>query len=146
MKRFSFPLDSYLNLLRHRLDAAAARLTELRGSKRESLQRSEALLQQRQDALGQLGGEQVLTGSHLASLDAWRSSLAQKVEDAMRVAFELDGPIEEAAVEVAALRRRVELFDRLRQRRLSDHRRIEDRESEQLAAELHLGSLRRRGV
>lgn len=146
MKRFSFPLDSYLNLLRQRLDAAAARLTELRGSKRESLQRSESLLQQRQDALGQLSGEHILTGSHLTGLDVWRSGLSKKAADTRRAAVELDVPIEEAAVEVASLRRRVELFDRLRQRRLSDHRRIEDREAEQLAAELYLGSLRRRGV
>ena len=146
MKRFSFPLDSYLNLLRHRLDAAAARLTELRGSKRESLQRSEALLQQSQDALGQLSGEHILTGSHLTGLDVWRSGLSKKAADTRRAAVELDVPIEEAAVEVASLRRRIELIDRMRKRRLSDHRRIADREAEQLAAELHLGSLRRRSV
>ncbi len=145
MKRFIFPLDSYRDLLRSQLDAAEARLADLRGAKKESLQAGDTLLQQRQDALAQLGGK-ALDGGQLASLDAWRIGLAQKAEDAVRVAVDLDGPIQEVAVEVAALRRRVELFDRLRQRRLSDHMRIEDREAEQLAAELHLGSLRRRGV
>jgi hypothetical protein len=145
MKRFSFPLDSYRDFLRSQLDAAEARLAELRGVKKESLQAGDTVLQRRQDALDQLGGK-ALDGGHFANLDAWRSSLAHKVEDVMRVSFELDGPIEEAAVEVASLRRRIELIDRLRQRRLSDHRRIENREAEQLAAELYLGSLRRRGV
>ena len=100
MKRFIFPLDSYRDWLRSQLDAAEARLADLRGAKKESLQASDALLQQRQDALAQLGGK-ALDGGHLASLDAWRSGLAQKAEDAVRVAVDLDGPIQASLVSLA---------------------------------------------
>jgi hypothetical protein len=144
MKRFRFSLDSYLRLLRRQMEEAEARLVQLRTKQAESQQTADGSRRQRQDALAEWTSRPTIHGGELATLDAWRTGLAQRALNSERQATEMNGPIEQATAQATALRRRVELIDRLRKRRLADHRRLEDRESEQLAAELFLGNLRRR--
>jgi flagellar biosynthesis chaperone FliJ len=146
MRRFRFPLDSYLRLLRQQVESAEARLAKLRAQQHACTQRADELMAQRHGALADNTGQSVLDGAVLASLDRWRTGLAQQSANCLRDAGALEGPLQEAMVEIQALKRRVELMERLRERRSTEHRRQEDREAEQIASELYLGNLHRRGV
>lgn len=146
MKRFRFPLDSYLRLLRQQVEGVEARLANLRAQQRNCFAHADDLVAQRHGALADSTGQSVLDGAALASLDRWRSGLAQHAAHARQKAEALDGPIHDVTLEMKALKRRVELVERLRERRLAEHRRQEDREAEQIASELYLGNLHHRRV
>lgn len=138
MNRFRFPLDSYLALLRRQMDAAEAKSSELRAKQLAARRQSMTLLQQRQAALEHLSQTEPVSGEQLRGLDAWRVSLADNAIAAQRAADELDGPIRQAKMHALELRRRVELLAKLREQRLTEHRRLENRQIERTAAELHL--------
>lgn len=140
MKRFRFPLDPYLALLRREMDAAEAKCAELRGKQQAARRQSDAFLQQRQAALERLSQTEPIGGEELRGLDAWRASLAENALAAQRAAEKLDGPIRQAKAHALEIRRRVELLSKLREQRLAEHRRLEDRHVEQTAAELHLAA------
>ena len=144
MKRFRFPLDPYLSLLRREMDAAEANSVGLRAKQQAARRQSDELLQQRQAALERLSQAVPTVGEQLRRLDAWRASLAEKAIAAQQAADKLDRPIQQATMHALEVRRRVELLSKLREQRLSQHRRLEDRRIEQTAAELHLANRHRR--
>ena len=146
MKRFRFPLDTYLRLLRQQVEGAEAQVAKLRDQQRACTQRADDLTAQRHGALVDNTGQSILEGSALLALDHWRTGLAQQSANSLREAKALQEPLREAMVAMQSVKRRVELIERLRERRLMAHRRLEDRESEQLASELYLGNLHRRRV
>ena len=146
MKRFRFPLDSYLALLRREMEAAAAKSAELRAKQQASQRQSEELLQQRQAALERLAQADPITGDQLRGLDAWRAGLAQNAIAAQDAAAKLEGPIRQAKMHALEIRRRVELLAKLREKRLAGHQRLEDRQIEKAAAELHLAAHRGRSA
>jgi flagellar biosynthesis chaperone FliJ len=146
MKRFRFPLDPYLALLRREMEAAEAKSAELRAKQQAARRQCEELLQQRQAALERLAQEEPIAGDQLRGLDAWRASLAENAIAAQNAAEKLDGPIRQATVHALEIRRRIELLAKLREQRLAEHQRIEDRQIEQAAAELHLASHARRSA
>ena len=146
MKRFRFPLDSYLALLRREMEAAEAKCAELRAKQQDARRQSDGLLQQRQAALERLSQTEPIDGDQLRGLDAWRVQLAEKAIAAQNAAEKLGGPIRQAKMHALEIRRRVELLAKLREQRLSEYQRLEDRQIEQTAAELHLASRRRRSA
>ena len=146
MKRFRFPLDSYLALLRREMEAAEAKSAELRAKQQASRRQADELLEQRQNALERLSHVDPIAGDQRRGLDAWRVSLAENAIAAQGTADKLDSPIHQAKLHALEIRRRVELLSKLRDQRLSEHQRLEDRQIEQTAAELHLAYRRRRSA
>ncbi len=146
MKRFRFPLDPYLALLRREMEAAEAKSAELRAKQQAARRQSDELLQQRQAALERLSQTDPIAGEQLRELDAWRASLAVNAIAAQNAADKLDGPIHQATTHALEIRRRVEVLAKLRERRLAEHRRLEDRQIEQTAAELYLAARHRRSA
>lgn len=146
MKRFRFPLDTYLRLLRQQVEGAEAHVAKLREQQRACAQRANHLRAQRYSALADNTGQSVLDGAQLVALDRWRTALAQQSVSSRREAEALEQPLLEAMVAMQAMKRRVELIERLRERRLTAHHQLQDREAEQLASELYLGNLHRRGA
>lgn len=146
MKRFRFPLDPYLALLRREMEAAEAKSAELRAKQQAARTQADELLQQRQVALERLSDGGPIAGEGLRGLDAWRNSLADNAIAAQNAAQKLEGPIEQAKMHALEIRRRVELLSKLRERRLAEHQRLEDRQIEQTAAELHLAARHRRSA
>lgn len=144
MKRFRFQLDPYLGLLRRELEAAESKAAELQSQREASRNKSHELLRERQTALEGLATNGVIEGDRLRGLDAWRNTLKDNAAAARRHAEKLEGPIQRALAHVTEVKRRVELLDRLRERRAAAHLRLEDREIEQTAAELHLAARQRR--
>lgn len=144
MKRFGFALDPYLALLQREMEAAEAQSAELQARQQAARRRSDALLQQRQAALQRLTQAEPIPGGELRGLDAWRASLAENAIAALSAADKLDVPIRQAKMRALEIRRRVELLSKLREQRLDEHRRLEGREIEQTAAELHLANRYRR--
>jgi hypothetical protein len=146
MKRFRFPLDPYLALLRREMEAAEAKSAELRAKQQASRRRSAELLQQRQAALESLSQTDTIAGERLRGLDGWRASLAEDAIAAQNDADKLEGSIQQAKMHALEIKRRVELLAKVRDQRLSAHQRLEDREIEQTAAELHLAARHRTGA
>lgn len=146
MKRFRFPLDPYLALLRREMEAAEAKSVELRAKQRAARRQSDELLQQRQVSLERLSQGGPIAGEELRGLDAWRTSLADNAVAAQQAAKKLDGPIQQAKMHALEVRRRVELLSKLRERRIAEHQRLVDRQIEQTAAELHLAARHRRSA
>jgi hypothetical protein len=146
MKRFRFPADAYLALLRREMEGAEAKAAELRAKQQAARRQSDELLQQRQEALERLSQGEPIAGKQLRGIDAWRASLAENATAARNAADRLDGPIHRATQHALEIRRRVELLERLRKRRLNEHRRLEDRQLEQTASELHLAARHRTGT
>jgi hypothetical protein len=146
MRRFRFPHDSYLALLHREMEAAEGKSAELRAKQETSRRQAEELLQQRQGALERLSLGGPIAGDQLRGLDTWRASLAENAIAAQDVADKLDGPIRQAKMHALEIRRRVELLSKLREQRLSEHQRLEDRQIEQTAVELHLASRHRRSA
>ena len=146
MKRFRFPLDSYLALLRREMEAAEAKSAELRAKQQAARKQSDDLLSQRQAALECFSQAEPIAGDQLRRLDAWRASLAENAIAAQDAAARLDGPIHQAKMHALEISRRVELLSKLRERRLTEHQRLEDRQIEQTAAELHLAARHGRGA
>ena len=144
MKRFRFPLDPYLALLRREMEAAQAKCSQLYRQQHAARRRSDQLLQQRQAALKRLSQAEPIAGDELRGLDAWRTSLGECAMAAQDAAAKLERPIQQAKLHALEIRRRVELLTKLREQRLSEHGRLENRELEQAAAELHLAGRRRR--
>ena len=144
MKKFRFPLDPYLALLRREMEGAEAKLAELRGEQQAARRQSDEMLQQRQQALERLSETESIGGEQLRGLDAWRGNLAQNAMAAQNQATKLERPIQQAKVHALEIRRRVELMEKLREQRLAEHQRLEDRQIEQTAAELHLAARQRR--
>lgn len=140
MKRFRFPLDPYLALLRREMEGAEAKLAELNAKQQAARQRAAELLQQRQSALERLSQTESIDGEQLRGIDAWRGDLAVNAIAAQDAAAKLDRPIEQARAHAVEIRRRVELLAKLREQRLAEHERLEDRQIEQTAAELHLAA------
>jgi flagellar biosynthesis chaperone FliJ len=146
MKRFRFPLDPYLALLRREMEAAEAKSAELRAKQQAARRQSDELLQRRQAALERLYEGDSIGGDQLRGLDDWRASLAENALAAQDAASKLDRPIQQAKMHALEIRRRVELLAKLRERRLAEHQRLEDRQIEQTAAELHLAARHRRSA
>ena len=127
MKRFRFPLDPYLAMLHREMEVAEARSAELRAKRQAARRRSDDLLLQRQAALERLSQTEPMDGEQLRGLDAWRASLAQNAIAAQDAAEKLDRPIRHAEVHALEIRRRVELLSKVRQQRLFEHQRLENR-------------------
>ena len=144
MKRFRFPLDTYLAVLRREMEAAQSKCLELHRQQHAARRRSDALLQQRQAALQRLSQAEPIAGDELRGLDAWRTSLAEQAMAVQHTAAKLERPIQEEKLHALEIGRRVELLAKLREQRVSEHRRLEDRQLEQAAAELHLAGRHRR--
>ena len=146
MKRFRFPLDPYLALLRREMEAAEAKSAELLAKQRGAQRQCEDLMRQREAALDRLSQSEPLAGDQLRGLDRWRASLAENAIAAQNAAEKLNGPIYQAKLHALEIRRRVELLTKLREQRLTEHQRLEDRRIEETAAELHLASRARTGA
>jgi hypothetical protein len=146
MKRFRFPLDPYLALLRREMEAAEDQSVQLCTKQNAARRHATELLQQRQAALERLSQTKPIAGNELRGLDEWRASLAENSIAAQDAASKLDLPIQQANKHALEIKRRVELLAELRERRLSAHQRLEDRQLEQTVAELYLAGRQRRNT
>jgi flagellar biosynthesis chaperone FliJ len=136
---FRFPLDPYLAQLRREMEAAEAKLAELRAKQQAARRQSDELLQQREAARECVSQAEPMDAVQLRGLHALRTSLAEKAIVAQDAAGKLDGPIQQAKMHALEIRRRAGLLAKLREQRLAEHQRLEDRQIEQ-TAELHLAN------
>ncbi len=138
MKRFRFTPQALLEWRRKRLEATEEELRRLQWRRREALDRAAACQAESQQTLKRLAAGAALTGRDLREADAWRDRLALHAMTAAEEARRLEAQSVELRRKLVQQSRNVEILERLRKRRLREHKSEQAKRLEQLAAELHL--------
>ncbi len=146
MKSFRFHLERVLEWRHNKLELEQARFEQ---QKREVLQLDSE--RANMEAAGIRSEIEVrawhpLAGSDLTALAAFRRHVAAREKEIDARRQDARRKLETRKTAMIEARRRCELLERLKQRRLREWQAAADRELEQLAAESHLARLARRGA
>ena len=138
MKRFSFPLDRVLDLRRHELEVAEARLHTIQSKQDEARLRAASLEQQFLSFSDESLRVQVTTGSDLRAAGGYlaRLRLGRQAQLQQEQKWEAERQREVGLAMEA--RRKVKLIEKLREKRERQHLAAADHGVENQAAELYL--------
>jgi flagellar export protein FliJ len=145
VRAFHFNLDRVREWRTRQLELEEAGLQQLLAEKASLKARAAALEREREAARQAVAQQGSATGQDLGALDAFFRYVAMERQKlaAAQTACERRICVQQQQVIVA--RRRVEVIERLREKRLADWRAGFDREQENLAAELFLAKWKKRG-
>ena len=138
MKRFSFSLDRVLDLRRHELEVAEARLQTIQ-SKREQARQGAASLEQQFLAFSDESLRvQITTGSELRAAEGYLEGLRLGRRTQLQQEQTLDAERQSEVGRVMEARRKLRLIEKLREKKERQHLAAADRQIESEAAELYL--------
>lgn len=137
MQRFRFRLASVLGWRILQLEIEEGKLEALFAERRRRQEEIAAVGEQRRNAERVLRADSV-DGQALAALDAHRHAMVRLGERLRTQAQDCERRIAAQQVKVLEAERRVQLLDRLKERRLEEWRLEADREQETLASETFL--------
>ena len=138
MKAFQFSLERALEWRRAQLEQSEARFKQQAAELVEiDRQRTESDAADRRAEM-EVRAWQPVSGEDLAALGAFRLGMRRQREILLSRRVQCERVLAERQKEMMEARRRVRLFERLKERRLTEWRAAFDRELEQQAAESYL--------
>jgi flagellar export protein FliJ len=146
MQRFSFPLDSAMELRRVQFEREQARLAELQRELRSYEQAWQHLETEKQAAEQALQTQAVVPAGELAALDQFRNQTERRKRGWESRIASCRTTIAEQSTRVQEAQRAFRLLEVLKQRRRDAWQKDYDREQENLAAELHLAKQARQAA
>jgi len=143
VKRFSFPLQRVLEFRRQQEQAERLRLETLAVERARFLARAVELEAQSRDLRGECVRRQQISAVDLQQAYEYAQALGRHRELALEDATRAERQRRDQMARVFESRRRVQLLERWRARKLAQYAKRSDREQDALAMELHLGRLPR---
>ncbi|HEX5226753.1 MAG TPA: hypothetical protein VFW44_03550 [Bryobacteraceae bacterium] len=143
MKRFVFPLERVRRWREEQAELEKARLQQLYGQLAALEQEKASVEQERAANAQRILGQASVEGGELAALDAYGRHVRARVARIENRERQVGTWIEQQRQVVMEARRRAELLERLKAKKLEQWQAQADREEETLAGELFLAKWRR---
>ena len=143
MKRFRFPLQAALDYALHKEELEEMQLHELLASRNRLTGEQRQTLSRLRSAEEELVSKSQIRADELAVYESYITSLRRKLEDMARRLHELEGRIGRQKLAVIDAVKKRKTLDKLKERRLDDHRRESDRLAQHESDDLHLTRLNR---
>ena len=138
MKRFHFPLERVLAWRRQQLELEEERLRRLTGERRQLQDDRQGLEREAVEARAAVLSVATVDACELAAMDSYQLYLKLEGKRLAAKEQDCDRRIDEQRSALTEARRRVELLDRLKSRRLNEWTREIDKEADALATEAFL--------
>jgi len=138
VRRFSFPLDRVLDLRRHELQTAQAKLGEIQRAQLQSRLQADSLREEIAQRSDEVALARVITGDSLRRRGAYLVRLTRNREKELAAGQAWEQKRQEQAQRVVEIRRQVKLLELLRSRKHAAHLAAIDRERENQASEFFL--------
>jgi len=138
MKRFQFPLDRVRVWREEQVELERAKLQELCGQLSALAQEKTRVENERARSVRNILEQPAVEAQDLQALDAFRVYVRTRIGQIEKRQRELAARIDEQRGRVMEARRRAELLERLKARKLEAWQALADREEETLAGEMYL--------
>ena len=138
MKKFRFGPQQALDLKRRRVEELEAKRAALRQESEAALARAAELAAESERTRREATAGQRISASALHAAAIWTERVESDHRAAIIKSRTLNGELRSLEGRITAARREVKLLEKLRERRLEEHRLAADREQERLASELDL--------
>lgn len=139
MKRFQFPLERVRRWREEQAEYEKSRLQQLHGQLAALGEEKSRVERERVQCAQRILGQASVEPGELAALDVYRAHVRSRIERIEDRRREVQGWIEQQRQRVLEARRRAELLERLKSKKLEEWQTAADREEETLAGEVYLG-------